>query len=115
MKRVYLSGPITGMPDNNREAFAKAADTLRKTLNVETVINPHDIVLDGDPTAANTTLKCLMDRFRDDGHEDAAAALEEVDFLMREYGFTRDDLTESAMELSAGLRRLVAEWVAGDG
>ena len=64
--------------------------------------------------AANTTLKCLMDRFRDDGHEDAAAALEEVDFLMREYGFTRDDLTESAMELSAGLRRLVAEWVAGE-
>ena len=55
-----------------------------------------------------------MDRFRDDGHEDAAAALEEVDFLMREYGFTRDDLTESAMELSAGLRRLVAEWVAGE-
>lgn len=59
-------------------------------------------------------LKFLTDRFRDDGHEDAAAALEEVDFWMREYGFTRDDLSEGAMELSAGLRRLVAEWVAGE-
>lgn len=50
MKRVYISGPITGLLGNNREAFARAADTLRKTFNVERVINPHDIVLDGNPT-----------------------------------------------------------------
>ena len=50
MKRVYLSGPITGMRDKNRKAFAKAAEVLRKTFNVERVINPHDIVLEGSPT-----------------------------------------------------------------
>ncbi len=50
MKRVYISGPITGMPNHNREAFAKAAEVLRKTFNLEMVINPHDIVLDGNPT-----------------------------------------------------------------
>jgi hypothetical protein len=50
MKRVYISGPITGMRDKNRKAFAKAAEVLRKTLNVDTVINPHDIVLEGSPT-----------------------------------------------------------------
>lgn len=50
MKRVYLSGPITGMSNHNREAFARAAEVLRKMPNVETVVNPHDIVRDGNPT-----------------------------------------------------------------
>ena len=39
--RVYISGPITGVQDLNRPAFAQAADYLRK-LGHEPV-NPHDL------------------------------------------------------------------------
>lgn len=39
--RVYISGPITGRPDENRAAFTEAADRLR-ALGHEPV-NPHDI------------------------------------------------------------------------
>lgn len=39
--RVYISGPIKGRPDGNREAFAKAAELIR-ALGQEPV-NPHDI------------------------------------------------------------------------
>lgn len=38
--RVYLSGPMTGVPDNNRPAFEEAAKLLRKQGHF--VINPHD-------------------------------------------------------------------------
>ncbi len=39
--RLYLSGPITGMPELNRPAFAEAAAKLREAGH--TVINPHDV------------------------------------------------------------------------
>ena len=41
MSRVYISGPITGIPDYNRPAFAAAARAL-ENMGHEPV-NPHDV------------------------------------------------------------------------
>lgn len=40
--RIYISGPISGMPDLNREAFANAATYLRARGN--DVVSPHEII-----------------------------------------------------------------------
>ena len=40
-KTLYLAGPITGMPNLNREEFAAAADHLKE--QGFRVINPHDL------------------------------------------------------------------------
>ena len=38
-RRIYISGPMTGMEDLNREAFAAAENLLREQGNIP--INPH--------------------------------------------------------------------------
>ena len=38
---IYISGPISGLPDGNRPAFAEMATTLRSKGWV--VVNPHDL------------------------------------------------------------------------
>lgn len=43
--RIYISGPVTGMPDLNREAFAKAE--VKWTDRLMEVCNPHKIVPPG--------------------------------------------------------------------
>lgn len=40
--RIYISGPISGIPNLNREAFAKATDDLR--AEGYEVVNPHEII-----------------------------------------------------------------------
>jgi hypothetical protein len=58
--KIYLSGPITGMPDGNRLEFALAERTLR-SLGHE-VINPHRIANDGTWShAMRQDIKALMD------------------------------------------------------
>jgi hypothetical protein len=52
--RIYISGPITGLPDLNRPAFALAAEQLR-AAGFEPV-NPHDI----DPGKQDPTWRCHM-------------------------------------------------------
>lgn len=42
MKRIYIAGPVTGLPKLNRPAFEAAAETLR-AVSHEPVI-PHDHV-----------------------------------------------------------------------
>ena len=44
MATIYISGPITGMPNHNRQLFAAAATFIREAGHG--AINPHDI----DPT-----------------------------------------------------------------
>lgn len=39
--KIYISGPITGMPNNNREAFSEAARLLQSAGHE--VVNPFDI------------------------------------------------------------------------
>jgi len=45
MKRIYLSGPMTGLPDLNFPAFAAMTDTLR--AGGHTVTNPAELNPDG--------------------------------------------------------------------
>lgn len=43
MKRVYLSGPMTGMPDLNFPEFHRAARILRHPTYQMVVVNPAEI------------------------------------------------------------------------
>lgn len=62
MKRIYLSGPMTGRPDFNFPAFHAAADVLRsKGLEVA---NPAEIEPEGEKTWAScmrADLKAMLD------------------------------------------------------
>ena len=40
--RLYLSGPMTGLPEHNYQAFAEAAHTLRQA-GIESVVSPHEL------------------------------------------------------------------------
>lgn len=48
MKRIYISGPMTGIPLDNYPAFIAAAETLRSQSY--TVANPAEIRLDDEAT-----------------------------------------------------------------
>lgn len=56
-KKVYLSGPITGMPNNNIQEFKKYEEKF-KNLNFE-VINPHNL-FSGDEV--ELLEKCLEEK-----------------------------------------------------
>ena len=54
MTRLYISGPVTGIPNYNREAFEEARKELRNEYIVDI---PHDCVDAGTPHGdAMTTL-----------------------------------------------------------
>jgi hypothetical protein len=61
MKRIYISGPISNMPDLNRPAFARAAKMLQES-GYEPV-NPFDVC--PEPAsweeAMRADIKALMD------------------------------------------------------
>lgn len=40
--KVYISGPMTGIPDDNRDEFSRMASLLQ--ANGHEPVNPHDIV-----------------------------------------------------------------------
>jgi hypothetical protein len=62
--RIYISGPITGYPDNNRKAFYDAEAKLR--LRGYGVLNPHTIPCDGDETCWEDWLRAdLLGMLRD--------------------------------------------------
>lgn len=44
MRKIYLSGPITGYPNGNRESFEKAQQYLIALPEIDDVTIPHDIV-----------------------------------------------------------------------
>ncbi len=47
-KRIYISGPISGMPDENWPAFAKAEAAIIAAGNM--AVNPHSLPHDHDLT-----------------------------------------------------------------
>lgn len=59
--KVYVAGPISGMPDYNRVAFAVMTDKLRKA-GFE-VVNPHEtcrsIVAEHEGTEKELWIKCM--------------------------------------------------------
>lgn len=73
--RVYISGPMTGLPNNNRIAFDAAAWRLRDMGH--SVINPHDLALvfgaadeiadsfvahyAGDKASGGSLAQCVLD------------------------------------------------------
>ena len=62
MKRIYLSGAMTGCPDLNFPAFHAAAKALRERGLV--VINPAEINIDGEKTwhaCMRADIKALCD------------------------------------------------------
>ncbi|GMA57230.1 uncharacterized protein DUF4406 [Alicyclobacillus sacchari] len=61
MKRVYLSGPMTGLPDLNRPAFFEAATKLRKYGHE--VMNPAELcgVDEAWTSAMRKDIRLLMD------------------------------------------------------
>jgi hypothetical protein len=60
-KKVYICGPISGLPDGNKEAFKNAEDWLRRLGMFP--INPHvlciDIVRSHKGTDAELWTKCM--------------------------------------------------------
>lgn len=62
MKRIYLSGAMTGFPDLNFPAFHAAAKALRERGLV--VINPAEIKPEGEPSwsaCMRADLKAMLD------------------------------------------------------
>lgn len=59
--KVYISGPVTGLPDENREAFTAAARIL-KADGFDAVI-PHDHVKPGSTweEAMRDCIRAMMD------------------------------------------------------
>ena len=57
---LYVSGPVTGMPDDNREAFERAADDLMASGFIVRI--PHWDVRPGTkwPEAMRTTLLSIL-------------------------------------------------------
>lgn len=47
-RRVYIAGPMTGLPDYNRAAFAEAEAMLAGTCDAAEVINPNELWRDAD-------------------------------------------------------------------
>jgi len=43
MRRIYISGPMTGLPDFNFAAFEAAEKLIRKVDPSANVINPHTV------------------------------------------------------------------------
>lgn len=83
--KVYISGPISGFPDGNRQQFSTAAAALRQ-CGFET-INPHDVCQDVPADALwldymRECIKAMMDAdavFVLGGWIDSRGAYVEVD------------------------------------
>ena len=60
MKKVFISGPMTGLPNYNREAFDEAEELLNKAGF--TVVNPAKFGIDGmsDADIARIDLSTLL-------------------------------------------------------
>ena len=79
-KRVYISGPMAGMPDHNGDAFFAAQETIQAAGGV--AVNPHRLFnLEKRPTREQAMRVDLQDLLRCDaaymlrGWEDSQGAL----------------------------------------
>lgn len=63
MNRLYISGPVTGEPDDNREAFKKARRKLWHECKGYIADIPHDFV--GEGTPHDEAMALLLNRLTD--------------------------------------------------
>lgn len=61
---IYISGKITGAPNQNKHKFAAAEEHLQKFANV--VLNPHTLPANHDRTWASYMKVCIMSLCRAD-------------------------------------------------
>ena len=110
--RIYISGPMTGLPNNNRAAFDAAAWRLREQGHF--VINPHDLtpvfgavdeIADsfaahyaGDKAFDGSLAQCVMDA------DIAALRSCETIYLLKGWESSRGTKTELAEALRLNLR-----------
>lgn len=64
MSKIYISGPITGMPDLNRKAFSAMAAKIRDAGHIP--VNPHEVCAHLSETATwadymRLDIKAMMD------------------------------------------------------
>lgn len=77
MPKVYISGPVTGLPEDNEPAFRAAAEILQ-SHGYDTIV-PHDHVSPGSSweVAMRACIKAMMDAdsvFLLDGWRDSRGA-----------------------------------------
>lgn len=63
MVRLYIAGPVTGEPDDNREAFNKARRKLWHECKGYIADIPHDFV--GEGTPHDEAMALLLNRLTD--------------------------------------------------
>ena len=110
--RIYISGPITGIAEANKPAFAAAAAQLAERYPDATIVNPHDKGLPADSswdTHMRADIKLLMDCDAVavlDGWEISKGARIEIELAER--------LRMRVYALSEWLKLARADEVAGD-
>jgi hypothetical protein len=55
--KIYISGPVTGVPDDNRAAFADAARQLRAVGH--DVVNPHELGIPPGTSWSDAMRPCI--------------------------------------------------------
>lgn len=117
MARLYISGPVTGKPDDNREAFRRAQRTLMaKGYGVDI---PHDIVPDYVEDWRGAMLHCLhhltMTRVRcDKGHKGERTGIPYVQGIAMLPGWEQSEgaRLEKAVAEACGIEcKTVDEWI----
>ena len=61
---IYISGKITGAPNQNKHKFAAAEEHLQKFANV--ILNPHTLPANHDKTWTSYMKVCIMSLCRAD-------------------------------------------------
>lgn len=89
--RVYIAGPISGLPDGNRPAFAAAADMIRR-IGAEP-IDPHHV---SDMAGVTTWRDCMIADLAELIHADAV-------FLLPGWSLSRGAKIEADLALALAI------------
>ncbi len=103
MKRIYIAGPISNIPDGNFSAFAEADAALRAAGWL--VSNPH-VVCAHLPASSTTWTTYMRHCVRALSHCDAVA-------LLPGYEKSKGAMAELNLAVALGLDvRTIAEWLS---
>lgn len=111
MTRLYISSPVTGKPDDNREAFADAKISLYEAGI--TAFDPHDLVIPSDPreTAMLLCVNELTERTQKPGIRYPVPRYDGV-ALLPGWEQSEGARLEVAVAYACGIRcKTVGEWL----